>query len=126
MKSSEFNKQFEVDTNRKRGIVATRKGVGIPTPKKVNMWTTANGKGYNPQSIYYFFDVDGLKKQVRTNIGLSLNEEKGHLDSLGYRVVAVSRLRDSESEAFDDGIEYNRKIIKDAEKEIAKIENQKS
>ena len=101
MNAKTFRENYEIDRT-KNGLRVIEK-VKLPKRRKVTIWTTASGKVYNPQSIYYFFDMDGLNKQVRTNIGLSLNEEKGHLDSLGYRVVGVLRLRDTELEALDDG-----------------------
>ena len=63
---------------------------------------------------------------VFANMGkYCLEPEKGCLDSLGYRVISISKLHVSEAEALEDGIKHYYGIIKDVEKEISKLNKRK-
>ena len=70
-------------------------------------------------------DSKGITKEIRTNQGLKADPEKGCLDSLGYRVISISKLHVSEAEALEDGIKHYYGIIKDVEKEISKLNKRK-
>ncbi len=104
----------------KNGLKAVEKRK-IQARKKLTVWLTANRRVYDPTKTYFFFDSTGITKEVRTNQGLKADPEKGCLDSLGYRVVSISKLHISEAEAEQDAIEFHRGIISAAEKEISKL-----
>lgn len=123
MKAKEFRETYELDRNR-HGLIATEKAK-LPKRRTMKIWTVADGTAYNSEKTYFFFDTTGIKQVVRTTQGLRADQARGVLDSFGLSVVSICRLRNSEAEALDDGVEHYRKMITDAEKEIAKIEKQK-
>ena len=114
MKAKTFREKYEIDRS-KNGLKAIEKRK-LPT-----IWTTSDGKVYDPTQRYYFFDSKAVTKEIRTNQGLKADPEKGCLDSLGYRVISISKLHVSEAEAEQDAIEFHRGIISAAEKEISKL-----
>jgi hypothetical protein len=116
MKTSEFNKKFDL-TKTAKGVRAVPKtGAGFTEA------LTSDGVPFNSEAQYYFFDESTQK--VRQTIGLRRIDESW-LGSFGLRIVKIENLRASQNDALTDGQNYFRKQIKNLQETIEKFESEK-
>ena len=117
MKTTEFNRDYEIDRKSKGVKAMPKHAAGEPV-----IFQTADGTDYDPMAAYYFFDVQ--TQETRQSLGLRRAGE--HLCTFGLKVIPVSRLRAARSDALADGQEFFQSEIKRLQKRIADYELEKS
>jgi len=118
MKSTEFNKSYEIDRKTRAGIRAVPKQSTAELPQIM----TADGVIYDPDQTYFFFDAQTA--EVRQSLGLRRDGE--HLCTFGLRVVQVSKLRSNRDDALADGQAFFSSEINRLHKQIQNFELEKS
>ena len=92
MTTDQFNQKFTLDRSAKTPR-ATEKHVAVEYPLAL----TADGKPFSHGAEYFYFDGE----KVRSTEGLRRIDAE-NLGSLGSRIIAISKLRQSRDVAIED------------------------
>ncbi len=116
MKTTEFNKNYELDRKAK-GVRANPKHAATEPPEIM----TADAAAYDPTETYYFFDVQTA--EIRGSLGLRRDGE--YLWTFGLKVVAIEKLRLCRDDALAEGQTFFKSEIERLRKRIADFELEK-
>lgn len=118
MDAKTFNQNYELDRKTRTGVRANPKHASPIEPPPI---MTADGKPYNPNETYHFFDA--ATQEIRQSTGLRRDDE--HLCAFGLKVVAVANLRAERSGALADGQTFFNSEIERLRERIRKYEAEK-
>lgn len=119
MKVEEFRKDFEIDRTAKSPRARQKNGAK-PLPEA----KTADGKSYNPEEKYFFFDKTG-SREIRQTVGLR-RIDSDYVGSFGLKICKISELRTNRADALADAQDFYREQIREFQEKIFDLEAEKT